>query len=191
MPAAPLEYSTLVGALRRLLDVATDARGLDAPTLARATGALERATADLEAARADLDTGTRRPEYDGQRAPMPEWEYEQRDDAFVARATFSVAHEGPPGTVHGGYVAFAFDEVLGWATARAGYPAMTGRLTVRYRRPTPLGVPIEVTVPWPRVTGKRIRMHATLDAGGEVTAEAEGLFVRFELSDGSSRAQEG
>ena len=51
------------------------------------------------------------------------------------RADFGSAYEGPPGCVHGGYVAAAFDEVLGFANALSGTPGMTGTLTVRYRRP--------------------------------------------------------
>jgi acyl-coenzyme A thioesterase PaaI-like protein len=79
--------------------------------------------------------------------------------------------------VHGGYVAGAFDEVLGWACAKSGNPAVTGKLTVRYRHPTPLNVPVEFRAAWPRVAGKRVHVHATLTAGDDVTAEADGLFV--------------
>ena len=53
-------------------------------------------------------------------------------------ATFGSAYEGPPGCVHGGYVAAAFDEVLGSTQSLAGRPGMTARLTVNYRSPTPL-----------------------------------------------------
>ena len=52
--------------------------------------------------------------------------------------TFGSAYEGPPGHVHGGYVAAAFDELLGMTQSLGGMPGMTGTLTVRYRRPTPL-----------------------------------------------------
>ena len=39
---------------------------------------------------------------------------------------------------HGGYVAAAFDEVLGLAQDLGGQSGMTGTLTIKYRRPTPL-----------------------------------------------------
>ena len=51
---------------------------------------------------------------------------------------FGSAYEGPPGHVHGGFVAAAFDEVLGYVQSLGGRPGMTGTLTVRYRSPTPL-----------------------------------------------------
>ncbi len=55
-----------------------------------------------------------------------------------ADVNFGYAYEGPPTCVHGGVIAEAFDEVLGAANMVAGNPAMTGTLTVRYRKPTPL-----------------------------------------------------
>ena len=56
----------------------------------------------------------------------------------VGTVRFGAAYEGPPGCVHGGFIAAAFDEVLGMAQSMGGRPGMTGTLTVRYRRPTPL-----------------------------------------------------
>ena len=55
-----------------------------------------------------------------------------------AEAWFDFAYEGPPTCVHGGVIAETFDEVLGAANMVAGNPGMTGTLTVRYRKPTPL-----------------------------------------------------
>ena len=199
MPAAPQEFTQFTAALRRLLDAAAEARPLDASTLTDAIDTIDRVTDDLVAARDRLTAVPRHPEHDGQRAAMPVWEYEQDDDELVVRGTFSAAHTGPPGSVHGGYVAGAFDEVLGWACAKSGNPAVTGKLTVRYRRATPLGVPVEFHAPWPRVVGKRVHVHATLSAGGEVTAEADGLFVLVDrrafaappTSSDESPAQEG
>ena len=47
-------------------------------------------------------------------------------------------YEGPPGGAHGGIVAAFLDEILGGTVLRVtGRPAVTGELTVRYRRPVP------------------------------------------------------
>src|SRR4029079_6357319 len=59
-------------------------------------------------------------------------------DRILGTAPFGPAYEGPPGCWHGGYVAAAFDEVLGSTQSLSGAPGMTGRLTVNYRSPTPL-----------------------------------------------------
>ena len=52
------------------------------------------------------------------------------DGKVHARVIFGSAYEGPPSCVHGGYVAGAFDEVLGATQSLSGAPGMTGRLTV-------------------------------------------------------------
>ena len=169
----------LAAAVRRLLDAAVDARPLDAQTLEDTAHALDRVSSTLEAACSAVVPAPRVVAFDGQRPPMPEWTYEQDGDGLLASGRFTNGHTGPPGTVHGGWVAFAFDEVLGWANVRAGHPSMTGKLTIRYRKPTPIGVPVEIRVPWPTVAGKVVHVRATLSAAGVVTAEADGLFVHF------------
>ena len=60
------------------------------------------------------------------------------DSIVVGHATFTSAYEGPPGCVHGGFIAAYFDEVLGMAQSLSGNPGMTVNLTVDYRSPTPL-----------------------------------------------------
>jgi acyl-coenzyme A thioesterase PaaI-like protein len=96
-----------------------------------------------------------------------------------AHVIFGSAYEGPPGSVHGGFVAAAFDEVLGYAQSFSGAPGMTGTLTVRYRRPTPLHTPLLFEAELVRVEGRKIFTRARLevDDGGELCAEAEGIFI--------------
>ena len=42
--------------------------------------------------------------------------------------TFGDAYEGPPGCVHGGFIAASFDEMLGFVAGATGKPGMTARL---------------------------------------------------------------
>ncbi|MFN0093823.1 MAG: PaaI family thioesterase [Dehalococcoidia bacterium] len=99
------------------------------------------------------------------------------DGATVARATFGLAYEGPPGHVHGGHVAAAFDEVLGMVQSMTGNPGMTGTLVVRYRRPTPLYKELTFRGAVDRVEDRKIYTTATLHDGETLLAEAEGLFI--------------
>jgi acyl-coenzyme A thioesterase PaaI-like protein len=86
-------------------------------------------------------------------------------------------YEGPPGLVHGGVSALVLDQVLGEAAAVGGSPGMTGRLTVHYRRPTPLG-DLTVSARLESNEGRKAIVKGELrDAEGEVTVEAEGLFI--------------
>lgn len=95
-------------------------------------------------------------------------------------ATFGPAYEGPPGCVHGGYVAAAFDEVLGSAQSLSGQPGMTARLVVHYRSPTPLGAEVQLVGRYDRVEGRKVFATGTLHAGDRLCAEAEGLFVSID-----------
>jgi len=87
------------------------------------------------------------------------------------------AYEGPPGNVHGGVCALVLDHVLGATTHRPGRPAYTGTLTLRYRRPTPLGQPLRAEAHVERTEGvKMFAVGHLADADG-VTVEAEGIFI--------------
>ncbi|NNL66631.1 MAG: PaaI family thioesterase [Myxococcales bacterium] len=100
------------------------------------------------------------------------------DGALTGRVTLGLAWEGPPGCVHGGFVAMLFDQILGHANVANGIPAMTGELRVRYHRPTPLHVPLVFEVAAAvRESERRVRTRGVLRAGDEITAEATGIFV--------------
>ena len=86
-------------------------------------------------------------------------------------------YEGPPGCVHGGVLALLLDQLFGEAAAAAGAPGMTGRLTLSYRRPTPLGdISMEAWLDETDGVKTTIKGHLK-DADGNVTVEAEGLFI--------------
>ena len=95
----------------------------------------------------------------------------------VGRATFGSAYEGPPGCLHGGFVAAAFDEVLGFVQSLTGNPGFTGRLTVHYRSPTPLHTELHFDGEIERVEGRKIFATGQLHADDRLCAEAEGLFI--------------
>jgi len=80
--------------------------------------------------------------------------------------------------VHGGWVACTFDELLGIANIESGNPGMTARLTIHYRKPTPLFREIVVRAWVDRVEGRRIMSSAQMFDGDTLTAEADGIFVQ-------------
>ena len=99
------------------------------------------------------------------------------NDKVLGHANFGPNFEGSPGTVHGGFVAAAFDQVLYKTQSLTGIPAMTGTLTIRYRKPTPLRTELVFEGAVDRVEGRKIFTRGTVSANGVVTAEAEGLFI--------------
>ena len=99
------------------------------------------------------------------------------DDVVHGRVTFGAAYEGPPGCVHGGFVAAVHDEILGMANSTNGQPGMTGTLTVRYRKPTPLRTELRLEATLDRVEGRKQFCTSRLYAGDMLCNEAEGIFV--------------
>jgi uncharacterized protein (TIGR00369 family) len=102
------------------------------------------------------------------------------DGRATGRVTLGKAHEGPPGLVHGGVVATLLDHVLARAVRAAGRGGLTATLTVTFRRPVQLGVPLRATAELTGQDGRRTTATARLvaeDDPGTTLAEAEGLFV--------------
>lgn len=95
----------------------------------------------------------------------------------IGRVQFNAAYEGPPGNVHGGMVAAAWDEVLGMAQSLSGQAGFTGTLTIRYRSPTPLYEPLIFNAWVDRVEGRKIFTRGTCHAGERLTSEAEAIFI--------------
>jgi len=94
-----------------------------------------------------------------------------------ATAWFDYPYEGPPSCVHGGVIAATFDEILGAANMVSGNPGMTGTLTVRYRKPTPLRTALRLEARFLERDGRKIHTWAGMYHGDVLTAEADGLFI--------------
>jgi len=104
------------------------------------------------------------------------------DKVVHGMVRFGRAYEGPPGHVHGGFVAAAFDEVLGFVQSTTGQPGMTGTLKIRYRKPTPLDTDLRFEATVQRVEGRKIFAEGRLYAEDVMTAEAEGVFISVDLA---------
>jgi acyl-coenzyme A thioesterase PaaI-like protein len=99
------------------------------------------------------------------------------DGELRGTAFFDYQYEGPPTCVHGGVIAMVFDEMLGAANIMAGSPAMTGTLTIKYRKPTPLRTPLRLEARFLDRDGRKVRTYGAIFHGDVLTAEAEGIFI--------------
>jgi len=102
------------------------------------------------------------------------------DGIAHGRVTMGWAYEGPPDSVHGGFVAALFDQFMGVAQAIAGQPGMTGTLSTRYIRRTPLNTLLSLSGWVEKTEGRKTFVRARMHAGEMLTAECDGIFIQPE-----------
>ncbi|WP_238408296.1 PaaI family thioesterase [Pimelobacter simplex] len=114
-----------------------------------------------------------------------------------AEMTLGAAYEGPPGMVHGGVSALMLDQIMGETASGFRRLTMTGTLTLRYRRPLPLG-PVRMEARIAHEEGRKITVEARIGVPAQDAAvEATGLFLIpswapiDETEQGWSRSAEG
>ena len=93
-------------------------------------------------------------------------------DAVRGTVTMSPIHAGPIQTVHGGVVSALLDELTGLAIMATGRVGYTQTLTVTYRRPTPIGVELQLWAHTVGQTGDVFLTSAEVRYDGKVTASA-------------------
>jgi acyl-coenzyme A thioesterase PaaI-like protein len=181
-------YEPLTQSVRELVD-ATIRTEVDAQSVAEAKAAIDAATARLRTSQLDGSFGIRFSS-DGDQMPWgnavigmrnptaPPLVIQQDPQGGVfADFHLGAAYEGPPGHVHGGVAALILDHVLGEAASSPEKPRLTGTITMRYLRTTPLG---DLRVRAAIVRSEGIKTFAAghlADADG-VTVEAEGVFIQ-------------
>ncbi|MDT4921992.1 MAG: hypothetical protein QOI15_2894 [Pseudonocardiales bacterium] len=101
------------------------------------------------------------------------------DEGVAGTVVLGPAYEGGPGLAHGGVLSLLFDHAMGQALFVAGHSAMTVSLEVRYRAPTPLGMPLAVSARVDGRDGRKLNVSAQIVLDGRVTAEARGVFVQL------------
>jgi uncharacterized protein (TIGR00369 family) len=88
-------------------------------------------------------------------------------------------YEGWQGIVHGGIVATLLDELCAWACSARGHESVTGRLEVRFRRPTPVGRPLRGFGRIVRERGAMLEVESRLvDENGRTLAEASARMMK-------------
>jgi len=113
------------------------------------------------------------------------------DDETVTRFTPSTYHIAVPGFVYGGLLASLLDCHSTASGAAALYRAegreysddgpahrcVTGTLTVRYRRPTPLGPELEARGRIVEVNGRKVTVASRIVVNGEVVVESDAVVL--------------
>jgi len=90
-------------------------------------------------------------------------EFREVEESYMTTFTPRPEHQGYDGIMHGGLVSTLLDEVMARYIYAKGYNAVTARLDVRFKKPTPIGELLTVTA---KIAGKRGNMYEVV---GEIT----------------------
>jgi acyl-coenzyme A thioesterase PaaI-like protein len=178
------ERRELGEALRRLLDVVVKT-GASPTELKAAAGLVDDLTARLSGSRVEagrsVEAGSYRAHLSlvgGLSHPIaPQLHMEVHEGGGQGTVVIGPLFQGGPGLVHGGVLALLIDHAMGCVAAGPERPAMTVRLDLRYRKPTPLGVPLTVAVRLDKIEGRKLHLSADITANEQVTVEADAIFL--------------
>lgn len=104
------------------------------------------------------------------------------DNESVGTVTLAPGWEGAPGRSHGGVVAACVDETIGGLLPILGTMAFTGELSLRYRAPCPLGVPLEFRAWLVERDGRRLHIAASGAGPDGVFVESTAVFIAVDIA---------
>lgn len=193
----PDELSSLVASVRSLVEAVANTEA-DAATLAEADETVRALTDRIATGHRQVGTMVRRTMEDGTdefgtitnivagptNPAAPPLELERVEGGVQGTVTLSTTYQGPPGLVHGGWIAALLDQAVGTASGVETSPGLTAKLEVSYRNPTPLFTPLEITGWVVRTERRKVYVSGQIRANGQVTAEAEALMIRVPMEEG-------
>ena len=108
-------------------------------------------------------------------------EFIEKEDSYITTFTPSLAHQGYDGIMHGGLISTILDEVMARYIHKKGFNAVTARLDVRFRKPTPIGQELTAVA---KIAGKRGNMYELVGEimlpDGTVTAQGKATIAVVE-----------
>ena len=118
-----------------------------------------------------------------------EMEVVRRGEVAEARFIIGDSYEGAPGRGHGGVVALAFDDTMGFVLNIIHTVAYTGEITVRYEAPAPLNTPLVIRARLDRRDGRKLHLVSDLREDrpdAPLIATSHALFIAIESYDSTS-----
>lgn len=105
----------------------------------------------------------------------------EKDESYITTFTARPEYQGYDGIMHGGLVSTILDEVMVRYLNAKGLNAVTAKLEVRFRKPTPIGQQLTATG---KITGKRGNMYELVSEitlpDGTITAQGKATVAVLE-----------
>ena len=105
----------------------------------------------------------------------------EKDESYITTFTACPQHQGYDGIMHGGLVSTILDEIMAGYLNYKGFNAVTAKLEVRFRKPTPIGQLLTIIG---KITGKRGNMYELVSEitlpDGTITAQGKATVAVLE-----------
>ncbi len=109
-----------------------------------------------------------------------EFQLDRESRSLSADFTPAKTWQGYKDVVHGGIISTVLDEAMTKLAYSLGINVVTGKLTVRFKRPLLIGEKVRVTGRIIKESGRTVEAAAeAVKEDGTVVAEAEGLLVKI------------
>lgn len=96
----------------------------------------------------------------------------------TSSVTLGLAYQGPPGRVHGGWVAMLLDHLMGMSAGQVATSwIFTRSLTVDYALGVPLFEQLDIEAHVAEVDGRKIWVEGSISSGGATLVNARGLWL--------------
>lgn len=110
-------------------------------------------------------------------------EFAFEGNEYVTYFTPRREHQGWIGIVHGGLVSTVLDEVMVRGTWELGHRTATAEITVRLKKPAPIGMPIRFAARIEKENSRLMEASAKATLNGELIAEATGRMIKVASND--------
>lgn len=108
-------------------------------------------------------------------------EFLEKDNTYITVFTARQEHQGYDNIMHGGLVGTLLDEVMARYICDKGINAVTARLEVRYRKPTPIGVELTISSRLIKSRGRTYQLAGEIRLpDGTITAEGSATVMATE-----------
>ena len=121
--------------------------------------------------------------------------WDEDGQRVVATVIPDPKYTGWPNLVYGGFLAMVVDCHSNWTSIAHHYRAegrapgslpgihcVTGKLGVKYLKPTPMGVPLHLSAWVEGEVGRKTRVMCEVRAGDELTVVGDSVFVRVDTN---------
>lgn len=107
-------------------------------------------------------------------------ELRREGELLIGDVTLGKIYEGPPGCVHGAWVAAIYDQILAFAGMINGTGGPTANLKVDFLKPTPLLKPLRFETRIDNIEDRKVFVSGQCVSDGVVVSKCTGLFILYQ-----------